>query len=84
MDHKENWESREQDLVLKMKSNISEGDMGNDMGIDMTGIWKADFSGLQKYRVFRSINYGFDIIMEYLSNFGLTKWTGYKRMMGFF
>ncbi|KAL0773506.1 hypothetical protein Bca101_038657 [Brassica carinata] len=34
--------------------------------------------------VIQSINYGFDIIMEYLSNFGLTIWTGYKRMMGFF
>ncbi|CAN7035181.1 unnamed protein product [Brassica oleracea var. botrytis] len=33
---------------------------------------------------FQSVNYGFDITMEYLPNIRLAKWNGYKRMMGFF
>ncbi|KAH0852208.1 hypothetical protein HID58_094160, partial [Brassica napus] len=88
----------EQDLMKSniSEGNIFssfERDMGNDMGIRYD--WYMESGDFLAYRnivcfgfhwcfviVIQSINYGFDIIMEYLSNFGLTKWTGYKRMMG--
>ncbi|CAN6802636.1 unnamed protein product [Brassica oleracea] len=33
---------------------------------------------------FQSVNYGFDVTMEYLPNIRLAKWNSYKRMMGVF